>query len=309
MPKSRTIAVPIPILSRLIASSSLRSVKAMLIPYTQIWWGSQDDFLYSGRCAPEISINIAWFSQIMGLSISSRITTEIRKIYRKMNQDIFPEEESSSIIFSYCGTSKDKRQFLLKVHRPELLYNLGQHGSFVCMSSDDVFRCQSVYDFRVLSMVASFPSEHTGYFTTKTIKINTYLLKNNFFAMGLFQGCHVDKKHPKYDKLMLDTVEYYYNALGDGELSYDDCRNALNLFAQYNDYKNYDGLMSVLGEVVTFNKRSRIDEYLQHGLEIITQGKMFEIYRNKNGKLFKKVRKAGYRIDFYEITVTQHYKI
>lgn len=309
MSKSRTIAVPIEILSRLVESTSLRSVKAMLIPYTQIWWGHQDDLLYLDRFSPEISIDIAWFAKMMGQTISPRITTEIRKIYRKMNEELFPVEESSEIAFSYQGTTKDKKRFVLNVHRPELLYNLAERGSFVCMSADDVFRCENIYDFRVLAIIASAPEERKGCLAIKDIKLNTYFLKYVVFNMSLYQGCYVNKMHPQYDQTILDTIEYYFEMSANRALPQEECIKRLDWFAHNNGYKNYDNLMKVLGEIVTFNKRSRMDAYLEHGLEIVNQGKMFRVVQSEDGKLFQKIRKAGYRIDHYKISVIQNYKI
>ena len=309
MSKSRTIAAPIEILSRLRGTASLRSVKAMLIPYTQIWWGCQDDLLYLDRFTPEINIDIEWFAKMMGQSMSPRITSEIRKIYRKMNEELFPDEESSEIVFSYKGTTKDKKQFVLKVHKPELLYNLAERGSFICMSADDVFRCENIYDFRILAIIASIPEEHTGGFVIKNIKLNTYFLKYFVFNMSLYQGCYVNKKHPLYDQTMLDTIECYFEMSTTRELPPEECIKNLDWFAHNNGYKNYEGLMKAFGEIVTFNKRSRMDAYLEHGLEIVNQGKMFRVTRSEDGKLFQKIRKAGYRIEHYKISVIQNYKI
>ena len=190
-----------------------------------------------------------------------------------------------------------------------MLFNLAERGSLVCMSADDVFRCENIYDFRVLAIIASAPEERKGCLAIKDIKLNTYFLKYFVFNMSLYQGCYVNKMHPQYDQTMLDTIEYYFEMSAYRELPQEECIKNLDWFAHNNGYKNYDNLMKVLGEIVTFNKRSRMDAYLEHGLKILNLGKMYRVIQSNDGKLFQKIRKTGYRIDHYKISVIQNYKI
>ena len=146
--KSKTIAVSKNAMYYLSYATSLRSVKAFLFPYTQIFWGCENGDAFTNRKKSKIYIDIEDFAEIMGYSMSDRITTEIRKIYRKMNQELFEDENSPDIYFSYEGCSKNKKQFILKVHKPKEMFHMIENTSFVCMSADDVFRCENIYDYK-----------------------------------------------------------------------------------------------------------------------------------------------------------------
>ena len=86
--KSNTIAVSRDAMEYLEGASTIRSVKAFLLPYTQIYWGKPewDDYIWKSQS--KIYIKIELFADVMGYTISDRITTEIRKVYREMNIEL-----------------------------------------------------------------------------------------------------------------------------------------------------------------------------------------------------------------------------
>lgn len=96
--KSKRIAVPTNLLKRTTYTMSIRSVKAFLFPFTQVYWGAQEDMNFTERKSSKIYIDIEDFAEVVGYSMSSRITTEIRKIYRKMNEELFGCEQSPDIL-------------------------------------------------------------------------------------------------------------------------------------------------------------------------------------------------------------------
>ena len=139
--KSKRIAVPTNLLKRTTYTMSIRSVKAFLFPFTQVYWGAQEDMNYTERKSSKIYIDIEDFAEVVGYSMSSRITTEIRKIYRKMNEEVYGSENSPDILFSYEGTSKDKKQFILKVHKPKEIYNISENCSSYIGDNTCVIAC------------------------------------------------------------------------------------------------------------------------------------------------------------------------
>lgn len=301
--KSETIAVSrTSALNLLYNGKTLRSIKAFLYPYTQIYWGYQEDFLFAERKTSMLYLNISDFAEAMGYSMSSRITTEIRKIFRKMNEELFGEDEEK-YYFTYEGTSKDKTDFILKIHKPKEVYNLAENCSFLTISADDIFRCKSFYDVKVLLMIVCAQDEKTGGFSHKTLKVNTFYLKNLMFNMSMYENCYVNKKHPSYNSETLWAIEEYYNKAICEEITEEELNSELEMCA-LNHGKSLDDMMREFNDVVSFNKRSRIEDYLQHGLELINQGSMYRVSENKkSGKLFSKIKINGYRVDHYEISV------
>lgn len=310
--KSKTIAISKKAMSHLSYATSIRSVKAFLFPYTQIYWGYEDGDTFTNRKTSKIYIDIEDFAQVMGYSISDRITTEIRKIYRKMNQEIFEDENSPDIYFSYEGCSKDKKKFILKVHKPKEMFNMIENTTFVCMSADDVFRCENIYDYKILALIASHPLKHDGSrFMMKEIEMNTLYLKYHIMKMDLYKNCYINRKNPLYDKSLLDYIEYFFEEYRTGCITYDEYQQELKKYAINNGYENVKTLMKRFGEIVSFNKRTRIEEYLEHALKLINQGSMFQVYTDKNtGKLFQKIKQHnGYKVEKYKIIVWQKYRV
>lgn len=120
--------------------------------------------------------------------------------------------------------------------------------------------------------------------------------------MGMYENCYVNKKHPDYDEDMLDMVEYYYDELAQGKIDQKTFHDCLDTYAANNGYGNETNLYEAFCNVVSFTNRTRIESYLQHGLEIVNQGTMFDIMKNKTtGKLFSKIKTNGNRVDYYEI--------
>lgn len=301
--KSKRIAVPTDLLFRTGTTMSLRSIKAFLFPFTQIYWGTQDLRDFTERKTSKIYIDIEDFAEVIGYSMSSRITTEIRKIYRQMNIDLFGDEKAPDILFSYEGTSKDKKQFILMVHSPQKMYNLSENcSSYIQIDAADIFRCETIYDYRILYFIlVSRDDNHSG-FIHKTLTMKTFFLKNWIFSMGMYKNCYVNKKHPDYDEDMLDMVEYYYDELAQGKIDQKTFHDYLDTYASNNGYGNETNLYEAFCNVVSFTNRTRIENYLQHGLEIVNQGTMFDIMKNKTtGKLFSKIKTNGNRVDHYEI--------
>lgn len=310
--KSKTIAVSKNAMYYLSYATSLRSVKAFLFPYTQIFWGCENGDAFTNRKKSKIYIDIEDFAEIMGYSMSDRITTEIRKIYRKMNQELFEDENSPDIYFSYEGCSKDKKQFILKVHKPKEMFHMIENTAFVCMSADDVFRCENIYDYKILALIASHPLKHDGScFMMKEIEMNTLYLKYHIMKMDLYKNCYINRKNPKYDKTLLDYIEYYFEEYRTECISYEEYQNELERYAMNNGYKNAKNMMKLFGEIVSFNKRTRIENYMEHALELINQGSMFHIHTDKKtGKLFQKIKQHdGYKVEKYKITVWQKYRV
>ena len=308
--KSPTIAVSKNAIYLLSNAKSLRTVKAFIFPYTQVYWGNKDGDTYTDRKTSKLYIDIETFAEIMGYSMTDRITTEIRKIYRKMNQELFEDENSPDVYFSYAGTSKDKKQFILKIHKPKEMFHMSENGTFVCMAADDVFRCQNIYDYKILALIASAPEVGGSRFRIKKIEMNTYYLKYYIFKMDLYKNCYINKNNPKYNQKLLDYFEYYFKENWSGNISDDEFVNELEKYAMSNGYDSVETLIKQFKEIVTFNKRTRIEDYLSHALELINQGTMFQVHcDNKTGKLFKKTKNQGYRVDKYIISVWQHYKV
>ena len=242
--KSKTIAVSKNAMYILSEAKSLRTVKAFLFPYTQIYWGCKDGDTYTNRKTSKIYIEIETFAEIMGYSMTDRITTEIRKIYRKMNEELFGDENSSDIYFSYAGCSKDKKQFILKVHKPKEIFHMSENSTFVCMAADDVFRCENIYDYKILDLVASCPEKHNGSgFRIKEIEMNTYFLKCYIMKMDLYKNCYINKKSPKYNKELLDYIEYYFNENWSGRISDKEFENELEKYALTHGFDNIGDMM------------------------------------------------------------------
>ena len=308
--KSKTIAVPRDIMNTLQEVDALRTVKAFLLPFSQIYWGYEDNFDYTERKPSHIYIKIETFTKLMGYSQTSRITTEIRNVYRKMNQEIFGSEDSPEVYFTYDGCSKDKKYFILKVHKPQKMYNISENGSYVCMDTEDVFRCQSIYDYKVLALIASATIYKNSPYATKHIEMNTYFLKECVFGMGMYENCYINKKHPQYSQELLDYIEYYSSKAKFGEITSQESCKELDSYASTHGYQNTENLLKVFEEIVTFNKRGRIENYLEHALKLINQGTMFKIIPDAlTGKLYKKTKCKGYRVDKYIISVIQRYKL
>ena len=102
----------------------------------------------------------------------------------------------------------------------------------------------------------------------------------------------------------LKTIEYYYEELAKDEIDQNRFNEELDCFARNNRYGDRENLLRAFSNVVSFTNRTRLENYLQHGLEILNQGTMFEVIQNKKtGKLFKKIKINGYRVDHYEIKV------
>lgn len=291
-------------------AKSLRSVKAFLFPYTQIYWGCKDGDTYTNRKTSKIYIEIATFAEIMGYSMTDRITTEIRKIYRKMNEELFGDENSPDIYFSYDGCLKDKKQFILKVHKPKEIFHMSENSTFVCMATDDVFRCENIYDYKILALIASAPETGGSGFRKKKIEMNTYFLKYYIMKMDLYKNCYINKNNPQYDKNLLDYFEYYFKENWSGKITDDEFVNELEKYAMSYGYDNVESVIKHFKELVSFNKRTRIEDYLSHALELINQGAMFHVCSDRNtGKLFKKTKGQGYRVDKYIISVVQFHKV
>lgn len=303
--KSKRIAVPTNLLKRTTYTMSIRSVKAFLFPFTQVYWGAQEDMNFTERKSSKIYIDIEDFAEVVGYSMSSRITTEIRKIIRKMNKELYGSEDSHDILFSYEGTSKDKKQFIIKIHKPKEIYNIKENcSSYIQIDADDIFRCQTIYDYRILYFVLCSKEDNHNGFVHKTITPDTYFLKYWVFNMTMYENCYTNKKHPDYNELMLKTIEYYYDELAKDEIDQNRFNEELDCFARNNGYGNRENLLRAFSNVVSFTNRTRLENYLQHGLEILNQGTMFEVIQNKKtGKLFKKIKINGYRVDHYEIKV------
>lgn len=307
--KSKRIAIPTGELKRTISTMSLRSVKAFLFPFTQIYWGAQSDMDFTERKSSKIYIDIQDFAEVIGYSMSTRITTEIRKIFRKMNEELYGSEDSPDILFSYEGTSKDKKQFILMVHSPQKMYNLSENcSSYIQIDAADIFRCETIYDYRVLYLVLCSKEDRHSCFISKTIGLDTYVLKNLVFGMTLYENCYINKKHPCYNELMLKTIEYYYDELAKDEIDTNGFNKELDCFAINNGYGDREKLLKAFSSVVSFTNRTRLENYLQHGLELLSHGTMFKIIQNKKtGKLFSKVKISGYRVDHYEIRALKMY--
>lgn len=304
--KSNTIAVSRDAMEYLEGASTIRSVKAFLLPYTQIYWGKPewDDYIWKSQS--KIYIKIELFADVMGYTISDRITTEIRKVYREMNIELFDDENSPDIYFSYDGVSKDKKCFILKVHKAKEVFNICSHTQFFCMDASDIFRCKNIYDYRILSLVVRRELYRGWDIRKQRFELNTYCLKYRVLGMDLYTNCYVNKKHPKYDKTLLELFDYFLDEVTYGDLSREEMDRRLEVYGHEIGIKNIDGVYKRFKELVTFNKRTRIEEYLQHALEIINQGTMFKISPDeKTGKLFTKTRKNGYRVDKYYISITQ----
>ena len=308
--KSQTIAVSKTAMYLLSNAKSLRTVKAFLFPYTQIYWGNKDGDTYTNRKTSKIYIDIETFAEAMGYSMTNRIITEIRKIYRIMNQELFEDENSPDIYFSYDSQSKDKKYFILKVHKPKEIFHMSENTTFVCMAADDVFRCQSIYDYKILALIASAPETGGARFRQKEIELSTYFLKYYILKMGLYKNCYINKNNPQYNQELLDYFEYYFKENWSGNISDDDFVNEIEKYAISKGYDSPESVIKQFKELVTFNKRTRIEDYLSHALELINQGTMFQVRCDrKTGKLFKKTKRQGYRVDKYIISVWQHYKV
>lgn len=297
--KSKRIAVPTDIFLKTGGTMSLRSIKAFLYPFTQVYWGKQELTDYTDRKTSKIYINITDFAEVMGYAMSSRITTEIRKIYRQMNTELFSGETP---LFSYEGTSKDKQEFILSVSSPKKLYNITENcPSYTRIDFEDVMRCETVYDYRVLFyLLIAKPDRRHG--TFYQLNWRTMYLKYWVLSMEITENCYINKKSRNYNRDMIESVECWYSQMGSGEISSEQFDNLLEYYAETWGYGTKERLLKAFYDVVNFTKRSRIEDYLQHGLEIANQGKMFHIMANeKTGKLFSKIKINGNRIDHYEI--------
>lgn len=305
--KSKRIAVPTELLLKTGETMSLRSIKALLFPFTQIYWGKQYLTDYTDRKTSKIFIDIQDFAEVMGYAMSSRITTEIRKIYRQMNIDLFGEENSPDRLFSYEGTNKDKTQFILKVHSPCKMYNITENCSaYTRIDAEDLLRCETIYDYRVLFyiLLTETDKRHTFY----QLNWRTMYLKYWVFGMDMLENCYIDKKSRNYNKYMVEAVEGWYHQLESGEIDQDKFDELLTYYAETWGYRTKERIWKAFCDVVTFTKRTRLENYLQHGLEIINQGKMFHIMANeKTGKLFSKIKVNGNRVDHYEIKFWKNY--
>lgn len=110
--KSKRIAVPTNLLKRATYTMSIRSVKAFLFPFTQVYWGAQEDMNYTERKSSKIYIDIEDFAEVVGYSIASRITimiVEKENMYINfVNQHVQNAQEAIStpiVKFSLIQTS------------------------------------------------------------------------------------------------------------------------------------------------------------------------------------------------------------
>ena len=261
--KSKRIAIPTELLLKTGETMSLRSIKAFLFPFTQVYWGKQELTDYTDRKTSKIYINITDFAEVMGYSMSNRITAEIRKIYRQMNRELFSDDTP---LFSYEGTSKDKKKFILSVSNPQKLYNISENcSSYIRIDYEDVMRCETVYDYRVLFyLLVAKPAKHGTFYQ---LRWRTMYLKYWVLNMEITENCYVNKNSRNYNKNMIESVECWYGQLGSGEIGAEQFDNLLEYYAETWGYGTKERLLKAFYDVVTFTNRTRIESYLQHGLE------------------------------------------
>lgn len=296
--KSETIAIPNDVLLAVLYNSKkIRSVKAFCLVLSQIYWGSYESGIFDDYKTSTVSLEFETIAQALGYKVNERLKTEVKKIYREMNEEIFGDEKY--FYFHYAGYSKDKKKAIFKITKSSELYNLGEKGSFTKFSIQDILNCQNLYNFRVLVLVSTTkPSKNNE------IILNTIFLKYRVFGMDLYKYCFINKKHPKYSEYFIESMDCYISQRIDKEINKDEFNNSLQILAFHEGFENSKEMIKAFNEIVTFNNRKVIEDILEESLKIINKGNRFKILENKDTKLhFKKTHKKGWKIEYYKIKV------
>lgn len=308
--KSKTVAASNEVLSKVFyhaTTKNAKTVKAFFLVLTDVYWGHMEDIEFNEKSKMYVKVKLSLIAEVLGYTCTSAFTAEVRRIYRTMNKEFF-EDYKDEPYFVCDGFTKNKEYALFKITKPKAFYCLSDVGNFTCFDVEDVFRCKNLYDFRVLYLIASSKvTHHKNGYSTKALSLNTYFLKQLIFMMPLFSYCYINKKHEKYSEYLIRGYEdaqwdYFFNRISEAEkkqrlekIAYETCFQG-----------DVEKMNAALAEMVTFNNRNKIEEYLNHALEIVNQGEAFSVVKNsESGKLFTKKKKAGYRVDTYEITVNQ----
>lgn len=288
-------------------TKNAKTVKAFVLVLTSIYWGYVDDYEFTAKSKFNIKVKLDLIAEVLGYSNNSKFTSEVRRIYRMMNDELFESHEDEPY-FICDGFSKDKKYALFKIIKPEAFYNLSENGDFTCLFAEDVFRCKNLYDFRVLYYVASEKiTHHRNKWATKELSLNTLFIKQYLFLMPCFKYCSINKKHPKYSDYLIENYEviqwnYYFGLIKETERDKELEELAMDCFGYYGTVEEVN---EAIDEIVHY-KRSEVDSIFEHALKIIDEGRMFSIIKDsKTGMLYRKKRKKGYRIESYEIKVIQ----
>lgn len=288
-------------------TKNAKTVKAFVLVLTSIHWGYVEDYEFTAKSKFNIKVKIDLIAEVLGYKKHSKFTSEVRRIYRLMNNELFESYEDEPYFF--CdGFSKNKEYALFKIVKPEAFYNLSEKGDFTCLIAEDIFRCENLNDFRVLYYVASAKiTHHRNKWATKELSLNTFFIKQCLFMMPCFKYCFINKKHPYYSDYLIKYYEaiqwdYYFGLITKTEKDNALKELALNCFGYFG---TIDEINKAINEIVHF-KRSEVEAIFEHALKIINEGKMFRIIKDsKTGKLYTKKRKQGYRIESYKVKVVQ----
>ena len=296
--KSETIAIPNDLLAALLYNSEkIRSVKAFCLVLSQIYWGSYESNLFDDYQTSTVSLEFETIAEALGYKVNDRLKTEVKKIYREMNEEIFGDEKY--FYFHYAGYSKDKKKAIFKITKSSELYKLGEKGKFTKFSIQEILNCQNLYNFRILVLIST-----TDLSKNDEIILNTLYLKSCVFGMDLCKYCFINRKHPKYNEFFIESINCYYSQKINAEISEQEFNNNLQSLAFNQGFESVKEMMKVFDEIVTFNNRHILEKYLEDSLKIINEGNRFKILENsKTGLHFKKTHKKGWKIEYYKISV------
>ncbi len=295
--KSETIAIPNNLLAAILYNAEkIRSVKAFCLVLSQIYWGSCSN-MFDNYQTSTVSLEFETIAEALGYKVNDRLKTEVKKIYREMNEEIFGDEKY--FYFHYVGYSKDKKKAIFKITKSSELYNLGEKGNFTKFSIQDILNCKNLYNFRILVYISTtkIPKNHE-------LILNTMFLKSCVFGMDLCKYCFIDKKHPKYSEHFIESMDFYFSQRIDEEINEQEFKNELQHLAYRQGFEDSKEMMKAFDEIVTFNKRKMVEDILEDSLKIINEGNRFKILENPETKLhFKKTHKKGWKIENYKIKV------
>lgn len=295
--KSETIAIPNNVLAAILYNAEkIRSVKAFCLVLSQIYWGSCSN-MFDNYQTSTVSLEFETIAEALGYTNNKSFKSEVKRYYREMNKEFFGDEKY--FYFHYDGYSKDKKKAIFKITKSSELYNLGEKGNFTKFSIWDILSCKNLYNFRTLVYIST-----SDLSKNHELILNTLYLKSCIFGMDLYKYCFIDKKHPKYSEHFIESMDFYFSQRLDEEINEQEFKNELQHLAYRQGFEDSKEMMKAFNEIVTFNKRQRLEDHLEESLAIISQGNRFKILKNpKTGLHFKKTHKKGWKIECYKIQV------
>lgn len=351
MPKSNVVAISrFGINNHLyVEGMSIRSIKAFFLVLTGIYWG-RDTVSAIGEqphLQKKVELQLGYMADILGYVYNDRFTTELRKIYRVMEEEAFltprdrafgwPKEKIRSFAeaerwFSLEGFNRKKGTAIFKIEKPEYLLNLGEEkGGFIKFNPDNFFALTSTYAARLLwalrlavsyREVKSLKKDKSSYHVAQ---FHTALLKRKL-GMDILKYCYIDKK--KNQQLILDRFPFSCDSDPDFDLDFvHRYAEALDqLVLNDNPYKwkqtmpklmyeygfdNQKEMFEVYTQIVSF-ERTKFEELLQNALLEIQNSHAYNILEFENRYTYKEEkqkRKQLFEVSRRKNHYVDHYNI